>query len=69
MLDYVIIAVSMYILYRLIYDSIRKRIFIKVIVDKCIGAEGELYMNLYDYSKGDILPRGIDKSNSVRELG
>lgn len=65
--DYSICLLGLYLLYRVAWSFISKRIYVKVkLEDSRVGSN--TYINLYEYKKGEILPRGINKSKYTKEF-
>lgn len=61
LIDLVLICIFSYIIIKFIIKFITKRMYIKSTIDNSIEKEGEIYINLYDYKKGEIILRAILK--------
>lgn len=65
LIDLVLICIFSYIFIKLIIDIFTKRIYIKSIIDNDIQREGEIYINLYDYKKGDLMIKSVVKEKAI----
>lgn len=65
LIDLILICIFSYIIIKFIIDFITKRIYIKSTIDNSIKREGEIYINLYDYKKGEIIVKAIAKEKGL----
>lgn len=68
MIDYILIAASIYFLIKMITDLLNKRTYIKSSIDSSAKRKGDVYINLYDYKRNEILPRAVAYNTELEEF-
>ncbi|WP_097034012.1 hypothetical protein [Clostridium tertium] len=68
MIDYILIAASIYFFIKMITDLLNKRTYIKASIDSSVKRKGDAYINFYDYKRNEILPRAVEYNTELEEF-
>ena len=67
-IDLILIGFFLCINITFIINFFNERTYVKAVVEESVGYGDSVYVNLYDYKRGEALPRFITDGSSLKEL-